>query len=772
MPDELMHQHNKELEATFLGSCLNWPDHLDEDWSYLPDETFYVEYHRKFWREMRFQHDTGHGFDLTTIAAAFHERQDYDTFHQAYLHIAGVGLSDYHPCSIYAPEYARRLTRFHVTRERAHTIRRYEAAIQRNPDDPDARIELEMVLHVLDGMLNGDTDRSDEQLAREMGNEGRYPTGFSDIDSITGGFARPGLNVVAARPSVGKALAVGTLIPTPVGMKLMGELEIGDSVFGSNGRPTQITNATDVMTGRPCYRVSFDDGTSIIADADHQWATHTRNPRNGVATYTTSEISRTLTAANGERLNHAIPAAGPLQYAHADLLLDPYVFGVWLGDGTTSSARVTIANRDADIINAITNRGVAVGPGAPQPGCATYRLGNGDRSQAARDTSIQATLRSMGVLGKKHIPTGYLEASYNQRIALLQGIVDTDGYVDKGGRVEISVNSERLARNILQLVRSLGHVPTLRNDPARLYGRDAGRRHRVWFVPLGGQPVATVPFKATRLGRTSERGEKRASVRRIVSVEPCDSVPVRCIEVAASDHLYLAGDAFIPTHNSAFARSVIRRAAARGDQVLWYSKDQAAGQIYEMEMARDTRQSSATIRALPRERRIAGIQHVRDNVWHGNVTLIDRPIPLTQLVSLTKSTVPDLLVIDYLQILDTGHDKDIERITAASIALKTLASQMRIPILVLAQFNRGHEDGKPSMSNLKGSGQIEQDADQIYALERDTTLNSGSAQEAQIHILKNKTGSTGMARLHWHGQYATFEPATARSAPTGWQGAS
>jgi replicative DNA helicase len=211
---------------------------------------------------------------------------------------------------------------------------------------------------------------------------------------------------------------------------------------------------------------------------------------------------------------------------------------------------------------------------------------------------------------------------------------------------------------------------------------------------------------------------------------------------------------------SSFARAVIRKAAQRGDRILWYSKDQSENQIMELEIARALKIDSNRERTLELERRLAGIKHVRQEVWNGNVTLIDRPIPLPQLLTVAKTEQPDLIVIDYIQILDTGLDDEYESITAASKALKTLAFQLRVPILALAQFNRSHQPGKPpSMANLRGSGQLEQDADQIYALDRDTTLHTTASQEAKLHVLKNKTGGAGVVTLSWVGRYAEYAPA-------------
>src|SRR3712207_2690601 len=109
--------------------------------------------------------------------------------------------------------------------------------------------------------------------------------------------------VIAARPGVGKALALDTPIATPSGWTTMGAIRVGDQVMGSDGRPTTVVAATEVMTGRPCYEVHFSDGSAIVADAQHQWLTRRRGTD---AVRTTEEIARSVRAGTGRPLNHAV----------------------------------------------------------------------------------------------------------------------------------------------------------------------------------------------------------------------------------------------------------------------------------------------------------------------------------------------------------------------------------------------------------------------------------------------------------------------------------
>src|SRR3984893_16506138 len=164
------------------------------------------------------------------------------------------------------------------------------------------------------------------------------PTGFADLDALTNGLHAGQMIVIAARPALGKALALDTPLPTPAGWTTMGDVKPGDFLIGADGRPVRVVAATEVMHGRPCYEVTFDDSTKIVADAEHAWLTDTlaarrsamaagaRHGRNRyqhtfASVKTTSEIAATIRAGSDRRLNHAVATASPLGLPDADLPL-------------------------------------------------------------------------------------------------------------------------------------------------------------------------------------------------------------------------------------------------------------------------------------------------------------------------------------------------------------------------------------------------------------------------------------------------------------------
>jgi deoxycytidine triphosphate deaminase len=350
----------------------------------------------------------------------------------------------------------------------------------------------------------------------------------------------------------GKALALDTPVPTPGGWTTMGELRPGDLVFDERGDPTVVVGATEPMLGRPCREVVFSEGTRVVCDASHQWWTVDKNGRRygrqrGCAR-TTDEIAASLVAC-GER-NHQVPLAAAVRYPERELPIDPYVLGAWLGDGTSTKAEITSA--DPEILQAIGSLTYAVAPQRTRP--LVYRIGgtghtrNQTTGRYERNDSLSSRLRELGLLGRKRIPEIYLRSSVEQRQALLEGLMDTDGYVDSLGRCDLTTVKEELALQACELVASLGFRPTLARKRALLYGVDCGPKFEVQFCP--DRPVFRLPRKLARQ-KTSGRFHR---FRAIAAVREVPSVLVRCIEVSSPRGLFLVTRSYVPTHNSSLGR--------------------------------------------------------------------------------------------------------------------------------------------------------------------------------------------------------------------------
>lgn len=222
--------------------------------------------------------------------------------------------------------------------------------------------------------------------------------------------------------------------------------------------------------------------------------------------------------------------------------------GAWLGDGHTDSAGFTSA--DDDVIGFIRAAGWAV-ERCPNQGQYAWMIGTVRRAmrsnrRAGSVNDFAATLRILGVLGNKHVPPAYLRASQAQRLALLQGLMDTDGTVAKAsGSAEFTSSNRRLAEAVVELACALGHKANLRESVAKLKGRITGPKWTVkWMAP-------EIVFRLARKAALQRLGIRRTCLfRYIVKCERVESVPVQCIKVAAADGLFLVGRTMIPTHNT------------------------------------------------------------------------------------------------------------------------------------------------------------------------------------------------------------------------------
>jgi len=424
----------------------------------------------------------------------------------------------------------------------------------------------------------------------------------------------------------GKALDINTLLPTPSGWTTMGKVNRGDELFDENGNVCRVVLGTEVMSDHKCYRVRFSDGTEIIADADHRWLTWDRNTHKAFhyqcgqaglnshqypcdwATWSSGVMSR-LKYCPGERTrmrelraagmtsadvgvelgrtadaiqqqwnldepsvvvgakivttakiaetlkrygeaNHTIPAVKPLKFPSINLPIPPYVLGYLLGDGDTSgNGRVACHPEDREwIMSEFRLEGVHARP-------------HGDAGHF-RVFGLGSTWRGIGLHDGKFIPRIYLRSSIEQRIALVQGMIDSDGTVDNHGAYRFTNTNRALIDGFRELVISLGLV-------ART-GERHGRKRAGSICKTSWDIIVPSSLQLARLERKASKArhewKREQYSRRIVACDPVPSVPVRCIEVDSASKLFLASEAMIPTHNSTWLNQLVAYACDDGER--------------------------------------------------------------------------------------------------------------------------------------------------------------------------------------------------------------
>src|SRR5450830_1679355 len=413
-------------EQSVLGGMMLSKDAIADVVETLRGTDFYRPSHELVYEAILDLYGRGEPADAVTVSAELTKRGEISRIGGApYLHT----LISMVPTAANAGYYAR------IVRERAVLRRLVEAGTRivqlgyaADGGDVDeivntAQSEIYAVTeqrasedyHRLGDVIGGAVDEIEAAGHRGVGMVG-VPTGFADLDRLTNGLHPGQMIVIAARPAIGKALALDTPLATPPGWTTMGDVQVGDQLIAADGTPTVVVAATPVMIDRPCYRVTFDDGTDIVADAQHEWATRTRAmrrlSRGAAAEIRTSEqLAATLHCATADRrANHSVDVAAALELPTADLPLAPYALGVWLGDGHSASARFTSA--DPEIAMRIEGLGlVACEQRSPAGAARLYSLRLPEPEEiAAHHGTVAGILRSLGVMNNKHIPTGYLRA--------------------------------------------------------------------------------------------------------------------------------------------------------------------------------------------------------------------------------------------------------------------------------------------------------------------------------------------------------------------------
>jgi replicative DNA helicase len=576
-----------------------------------------------------------------------------------------------------------------------------------------------------------------EAIGSRGGSLSGVPTGFADLDALTNGLHPGQMVVIAARPAMGKALALDTPLPTPSGWTTMGEVRVGDELLGSDGRPVTVTAATEVLLDRPCYEVIFDDETRIVADAEHQWATTTSTDRRlaraaaaagalaldswtggaPTAVRTTREIAQTLGAGAGAGQGHAVPVAEPLDLPPAELPIPPYILGQCLG----------------------------------------MRSGVGSRDWPA------------GLLGRDAIPAEYLRAARGQRQALLAGLLDVAGGVSVRGAVQFTSGSGRLATDVRELIVGLGY----RCGPCQTHvsGSSAAATvaYTLSFTTTDDVFRLTCKRIVHRRGRPVTRTPDMHQ-RTIVAVIKVPSVPVRCVQVDAPDSLYLASRSMIPTHNSALALDVARAASIKAGLTTV---------LFSLEMSRN----EITMRLLSAEARVPlhamRTGQLGEDDWtrlaRRMSEVVDAPLFIDDSPNMSMMEIRSkcrrlkqrnelkLVIIDYLQLMSSPRrvENRQQEVSELSRSLKLLAKELNVPVVALAQLNRGPElrtDKRPLLADLRESGSIEQDSDLVILLHREDAYEPESprAGEADLIVAKHRNGPTATVTVAFQGHYSRF----------------
>ncbi len=341
------------------------------------------------------------------------------------------------------------------------------------------------------------------------------------------------LIVCMADFQVGKALEDSTPVLTTEGWKRHGDLRPGMSVYGRDGEPKRILAVTG-STEQDLFDVTFPEGRVLRATSGHLWSGRRRmHPRGDTSRWedremilTTEEISKITRMKSGGIRPFKVWAHSPVELPPADLPIDPYVLGFWLGDGRSKDGTITKGTADREHL---------------------LTLGHELKSREGLCTvlvdGLTRSLRLAGLLGNKHIPETYLRASGDQRLALLQGLMDSDGYCNpKTGAIEFSNTNKAIIDGVLALLHLEGVAPKVTTAIGH-YGDVQCKQY--WRIQFRAErPMFRLQRKAANQRPSTERKDHRLSV---IDVVPAGRGMAQCITVEGGE--YLAGRELTLTHN-------------------------------------------------------------------------------------------------------------------------------------------------------------------------------------------------------------------------------
>ena len=353
--------------------------------------------------------------------------------------------------------------------------------------------------------------------------ENKFSFDVDILNQVTkGGVERKTLNALLAGTGVGKAHPVGTKIYTPTGIRQFGELVPGDYVFGSDGNPTKVLmiHPQGILD---TYEVEFSDGRVVPCSEEHLWYVRDNKSKwwneNTWETITLKEIINRFETPKKKTWEGKIyvPLSAPVTFSckQDDLKIDSYTLG---------------------------------------------RLIAGKRAF------------------EKTIPEEYMYASVDNRIALLQGLLDTNGTIGLGGSINLTTTSQVLSQQIIQLVHSLGGIAKLQRTyiPKYTYKGENRTGRLAYTVGIAFSGSSIKPFRLTRkLARFNGNIKRDLSIKSIKKIEPQESV---CITVEASDSLYLINE-FIVTHNTAILCHLAKVYLEQGLNVVYFTMEMAEEQI-------------------------------------------------------------------------------------------------------------------------------------------------------------------------------------------------
>jgi replicative DNA helicase len=781
--------HNLDAERAVLGAVLlEGRETLPRVIELLRPTDYYTEAHRSIYVTMLRLFDRGEPVDLITLSEELRRTAGLEA-------VGGPAalalLVEHASIAAHLGAYASIVRDMAVLRELIQTstqiiTQAFDAKedVQSLVDDAERRIfglaERRLEGSALPiGKILKNTFEYIERLYERKEHVTGVATGFEKLDLETSGLQPSDFIIIAGRPSMGKAQPLDARVKTVTDWKRMGDLRMGDELASVDGRRSRV-RAIFHQGIKQIFRVTFSDGRSTECTGEHLWRVHYRS-WDGPRTLTTERVAEMLQRA---RYRHRLWIDTPSgRHGHAEPLpIDPWLLGALLGDGSLSGSSLRFSTAQQEMLERLLEHAgkdfvlraaggydwrVIQAPEARRSGVA-----------GVRSNGLMTALRGLGLWGigsaEKFIPNVYLNAQSDARLDLLCGLMDTDGWVERWGSARFCSTSERLARDVAELVRSLGGWCSVRRRRTTYRHRGTKKVGRPAFVCNIHRPDSKSMFQLSVKRSRALTAPRRQWRPVFVSVEPVRVAEAQCISVTHPSGLYITDD-YVVTHNTAFCLNVAQHVGiALHGKVLVLSLEMSAPQLVQRMLCSEAKVDSQGVRTG----RLSASDWHRLTAAAGRLSeaaiFIDDSPGLTVLEARAKARRMkaehglDLLIIDYLQLMRgrASMESRQQEISEISRSLKALAKELNVPVVALSQLSRAVEsratrDFRPQLSDLRESGALEQDADLILFLYRPSLykddLPPDEANITELIIGKQRNGPVGTVKVVFLPQYARFE---------------
>lgn len=649
--------------------------------------------------------------------------------------------------------HIKKFTRKVKERKAIELVRAYHEALE-DPDEID-EIELramEMARELIavvpapraSRLSEGQSRKREYDRRKKEGIQHGTMMGIPSFDEIMLGIQPHELVVVGGYMGRGKAQPLDSGVLTPDGWTTMGELLVDDDIVGSDGEKQKVTGIFDQGV-KDNYVVEFNDGSTTECCGEHLWTVFDSSARI-YRTKTLNELRNSVLKSGTIHRWH-VDNIKPVKFNKSELPIDSYLLGLLLGDGGLTGTTPVFSSADPEIIESISQLlpdGMLVNYSDQYD----YRLVD-PKAHCKNPNRLTKDLRDLGLMGKysyqKYIPDEYLFSSLEDRIGLLQGILDADGSA-AATRVDYSSSSEQLALDVCELVESLGGRTNL--SVKKTTHLDS---YRV-CIRMSSE---VCPFRLQRKRLKYKLRTKYADMRRaIVGIYYVGKTTMRCISVSNQDNLYVT-DNYILTHNTTLMQFFALNAYLQGKTVLFVSLEVEAEQILRKF---DVMLSNVRYRALKALELDAGeekawtaiLEKCESDKAERDIIVRDdiQNCTTDKIAAEVIREKPSFLCVDYLEEMTAPRGiMGWEAVSRNGRDLKQHARVKKIPTVTATQLNREGGKGEVTLSTL-GYQSIGKQADTLLGMSQDD--DQAAQYEMDVLLLKHRDGpSNKTATMDW-----------------------